>query len=211
MLISASVALVGCDDRPSSHDPAPAPFIAKFGELVLDLPVRDDLYQARKHDTFLKVTICRRKEGEKAPAGCNGLTPPLINQYGIQVLVMEPRSATRFSLLRERPQGEGQPEPRPMLIIADEKIDKDLRGGGEAYELSRVRALSEPWLTTSLHWPVASCGTGSRGRRFCTVGFLIRGAFVEARFSTEQSDDPNQADMWRIASVVDDQLRELAR
>jgi hypothetical protein len=199
---------------PESNSRAPErpPFEAHYADFAFHISDRPDLYQARKHDFGLVVRICHRSETDKAPAGCEVLTGPLVNQSGIWTYVTEPRSGKRFKLLKERPHGDALPGAVPMIFVPEAQIDKDIGGAGEAYELSRLARLlkQEQLATTELGWPIAACSTHPLGNRYCNIGFLIKGAFIEAHVFAEAGVTLNQAEVWAIASALDAKIRSLS-
>jgi hypothetical protein len=195
----------------TSRVPKRPPFEARYADLVLHIPDRPDLYKATKHDFGLIVRICDRSVTEKAPAGCEALSEPLVNRSGIWTSVKEPRTGTRFKLIKERPQGDALLGASPMILVPETQIDKDIRGTGESYELSRVAPIkSEQLVTTEWGWPIAACSTHPLGNRYCTIGFLIKGAFVEAHVFAETGVALNQAEIWAIASALDSKIRNLS-
>ena len=69
----------------TSRVPKRPPFEARYADLVLHIPDRPDLYKATKHEFGLIVRICDRSVTEKAPAGCEALSEPLVNRSGIWI------------------------------------------------------------------------------------------------------------------------------
>lgn len=197
--------------RSYSDEPTRPPFTAKFADLMLEISDRADLYQAENYSFGLKVNICDWHAMERIPAGCEKLSAPLVRRSGVLTYVKEPRKGTRFALLLERPENVSPPEPVPLLAVPDAQIDKRLGGTGEAYQLSRIRtSQSNQMLTTARGWPIAACSTHPLGTRYCTVGFLVKGAFIEAHWFAEDGVALNQAEVWAVASAVDSKLRSLA-
>jgi hypothetical protein len=123
----------------------------------------------------------------------------------------QPKAGTKFNLIKEQPADGTAPAPIPLLPIADNGIDRNILAGGEAYELTRLNmGGSNQWFTTSNGWPIAGCARDPRGQHFCTVGFLVAGAFVEAHWFPERSIDLTQQDIWAVANAIDKKLTELA-
>jgi hypothetical protein len=198
-------------ERSYADEPKRPPFTAKFADLMLEISDRADLYQAANHSFGLKINICDWHAMERTPAGCEELSAPLVRRSGVLTYVKEPRKGTRFSLLLERPENASPPAPVPLLVVPNAQIDKRIGGTGEAYELSRIRtAESSQLLTTARGWPMVACSTHPLGTRYCTVGFLVKGAFVEAHWFAEDGVALNQAEVWAVASAVNSKLRSLA-
>ena len=197
--------------RSYSGEPKQPPFTVKFADLTLRISGRADLYQAANHSFGLKVNICDWHAMDRIPAGCELLSAPLVGRNGVLTYVKEPRKGTRFALLLERPENVSPPEPVPLVVVPDDRIDKFIGGTGEAYELSRIKTpQSRQMLTTARGWPMVACSTHPLGTRYCTVGFLVKGAFVEAHWFAEDGVALNQAEVWAVASAVDAKIRSLA-
>lgn len=187
-----------------------APFDAMYADLVLNVPRRSDLFQAVKCGRFFNTKICDRHV-ITTPVLCEALAPPLVGEFGVLTIVKQPRPGTRFKLLQERPSNLNSPEAKPMNAVSSNQIDSDLTSDGEAYELSRIWTISsKQLLTTDGNWPIAACDTHPLGTRYCTVGFLIRGAFVEAQWFAESGVTLDQAEVWNVATAVDAKLRALS-
>lgn len=201
----------GCSLGPKEQESAP--FKARYADFSLDVPKRADLDQAQKVGRGVSIRICDRHtyQAGQLPL-CEGLTAPVVNASGLQTFITEPRHGTRFEFLRERPRGVRDPASEPMVTIPDARIDRSLDSGGEAYELSRIRVLNPdaPLTTTTQGWPLARCANHPRGSRYCTIGFLIRGAFVEAHVFAELGEPLDQKQIWDVASAVDAKLRALS-
>ena len=215
IVILLLVAAAGCARRSSPQEVAvTAPFRAQYGDLTLDVPDRPDLYQAQKYAFGLVVKICERGGlDDRTRPLCEKLTGPVVNSNGLYTLVKAPLPGRRFSLLKERPKHAREPPSAAMVPISPERIDtKILNGTGEAYELSRLSVLSPnaPLLTTINGWPMARCDTGPAGGRYCWIGFLIRGAFVETHVYAEDGVALDQKQVWDVASAVDAKIRDLS-
>jgi hypothetical protein len=205
------MALGGCSR--SSEDGVPAPFRAHYADLVLDVPQREDLFQARNYGWGLSTTVCNRQAlATGASPLCEKLSGPVVSSAGLHTFVTAPSPATRFALLKERPLNAPAPQPGPMVTIPNARIDRALGGGGEAYQLSRISVLDRgsPLTTTANGWPLARCATHPLDNRYCTVGFLIRGSFVEFQVFAEQGAPLDQKQIWDVASAMDAKLRALS-
>jgi hypothetical protein len=206
--------IAGCAPKPVAESVVEPPFRAQYGDLILDVPDRPDLYQARKYSFGLVVTICERGGlDESTRPLCEKLTGPVVNYTGLYTLVKAPLPGRRFTLLKDRPKQAPEPPSEAMVSISPDRIDtKIVNGTGEAYELSRLSVLtpSAPLLTTVNGWPLARCDTGPAGGRYCTIGFLIRGAFVEAHLFAEDGVPLDQKQVWDVASALNAKLRDLS-
>lgn len=204
---------VGCAPKHDENAGTPAPFQARYADFVLDVPDRADLYQARNYSWGLVVSICPRHDSPAdTPPLCEDLAGPLVNEFGLGTHVTEPRPDKRFVLLKERPDGVSSPPPKPLLPVPPERIDTVLNGPGEAYELSRLRVLDPnvPLSTTTNEWPMARCASGPQGARYCVIGFVIDGAFIESRIFAEEDVALDQKQVWDVASALDAKLRGLS-
>ncbi|RZJ28590.1 MAG: hypothetical protein EON85_08670 [Brevundimonas sp.] len=174
-----------------------APFRADVGGLTINLPQRADLYQAVRHDTFVSVRVCNREQTAGRPVrGCERISSPLVNQYGVLVLISE-ASPEESALLSQRP--DRQP-PLPEELI-------DLQQGGD--DRLRIPDPDQPLQTTINGWPKGRCGTAPQGHRYCRVGFLIDRAVVDAQWHAEDDAELNQAEVWAVASAVESKIRAL--
>jgi hypothetical protein len=204
----------GCARKPLADPGLKPPFRAQFGDLILDVPDRPDLYQATMYSFGLVVKVCERGGlDESTRPLCEKLTKPIVNYNGLYTLVKSPQPGHRFDLLKERPKHAREPPSAAMTPIPPERIDtKILNGTGEAYELSRLFVIDpkSPLLTTANGWPLARCDTGPSGGRFCTIGFLIKGAFVETHLYAEDGVALDQKQVWDVASALDAKLRDLS-
>lgn len=174
-----------------------APFRADVGGLTINVPHRADLYQAGRYDKFVSVRVCNREQTAGRPVrGCDQLSSPLVNQYGVLVLIRAARPE-ESALLSERP--DRQP-PLPVELI-------DLQHGGG----DRLKLLDpdQPLQTTINGWPKGRCGTAPQGHRYCRIGFLIDRAVVEAQWHAEDGAELNQAEVWAVASAVESKIRAL--
>jgi len=212
--VLALTALGGCSRSPeatAAEDVSP-PFRAHYADLVLDVPVREDLYQARNSGWGLSVKVCDRHTLPGTPPLCETLTGPVVNAFGLLTFVTAPRPGARFELLKERPADAPEPPAAPLEPIAADRIDKNIGGGGEAYQLSRLSVLDPKAAlsTTTNGWPLARCATRLQGQRYCTIGFLIRGAFVETHVFAEDGVALDQKQVWDVASALDAKLRGLS-
>lgn len=212
--VLALTALGGCSrspEAPAAEDVSP-PFRARYADLVLDVPVREDLYQARNASWGLNVKVCDRHNLPGTPPLCEALTGPVVNAFGLNTFVTAPRPGARFDLLKERPTDAPAPPAAPLEPIAADRIDTNIGGDGEAYQLSRISVLDPKAAlsTTANGWPLARCATGPQGHRYCTIGFLIRGAFVETHVFAEDGVALDQKQVWDVASALDAKLRGLS-
>lgn len=209
VFIFATFTLVSCGDAPNKSKKPP--FKVRYANLALQIPDRADLYQATNYDFGLYVNICDRHAKTKPVRFCEELPSPIVSEHGVRTSVTEPRPEIRFTLLKERPENMSPPDAVPLVVIPESEIDRDIRGSGEAYQLSRVRYLGSEQMVTTMHgWPIASCATHDLGNRHCVVGFLISGAFIEARWFADKNVLLNQAEVWVVASSIDARLRSLS-
>lgn len=188
-----------------------APFTAQLGGTFWAVPDRPDLYQATFYKDWtrptLNIRVCYRRSDDNV-AGCEDLDAPLVNSNGVATFIRT--SDANFSLIGEKPEGAGPP-PDPLITISGDRIDTDIMGPGEAYELGRIRLGRRVRLsTTDRGWPIVSCTVGYSGSSGCGIGFWVGDAFVEAHVHAEDATvQYNQAEVWAIASALDAKLREL--
>lgn len=212
-LVVILVIAAGCSPRRDDNAGAAPPFRARYAQFVLDVPDRADLYQARNHSWGLVVSICDRHVSSAGmPPLCGDLTGPVVGQFGLKTFVTEPRPGKQFALLKERPQGVAAPPAAPLAAVPDDQIDTALGGPGEAYELSRLGVLDQDAVlsTTANQWPMAKCANHPLGNRYCVIGFLIDGAFIEAHIFSEPGIALDQKQVWDVASALDAKLRALS-
>ncbi len=209
--VAAALLLSSCG-RPAARSNS-APFRAEVGQLTLNVPERPDFYQARQDDGAVRIRVCNReayyRTYERPVPGCDGLAKPIVNLYGVWTLIRRHR-VDRYDLIRERPDLP-PPEPVPLIDIPEGRIDRDIRGSGEAYPLSRLDTLDpeQRLQTTSRGWPVAACSIAPQGHRYCSIGFLIEDAFVEAQWHAEAGVRLDQAEVWAVATALDQKIRAL--
>lgn len=211
----AAAALSACS-APESDGRQSAPFTVAMGSINLEVPERDDLYQARLivgSGTTVKIRICERAHAagsyEPTIMGCDGLEGPRVNRHGVSTLISHEQGAV-YDLLKERPLLK-PPTGEAMAPIPAEQIDRDLLGNGEAGQLSRVSRLGRPLQTTDRGWPVAACGPSLLDKitHQCGVGFLVEDVFVEAQWTAEPAATLTQADVWAVATALDAKIRSL--
>lgn len=181
--------------------------------MTFDVPERDDLYQAHRSEEgdFIRIRVCSRERFyetyEPAVPSCEGMAKPLVGVPGVLTFLRH-FEADENRLLAERP-ASAPPPPVPLVKIPDHLINRQLGKATEAYELSRVMGLDESLFTTDRRWPVAGCDTAQQGHRNCTIGFLVKDVFVEARWHAEDGVELNQAEVWSVAVALDAKIRSL--
>lgn len=191
------------------------PFEVTVGSTRLAVPDRPDLYRASLHNfaqgPTVIIRVCNREAGagtyEPVVAGCDGMESPLVNRYGISTHIWHDEGA-KYQLLSERPNLEA-PGRNALDVISPDQIDTDIRGDGEAYQLTRVSLLRGPLQTTDNGWPVASCGLSYSGAHQCGIGFLVNDVFVEAHWTAEDGVALTQAEVWSVSTALDATIRSL--
>lgn len=189
---------------------AAPPLTATLGATNLAVPVRSDLGQPHlvgdAPRLSLHIQVCDRNN--QSPADCEKMRRPVVNTHGVLTIIWPGRGTYR--LLSERPRA-GAPSRNTLVTIPPDQIDTDIQGGGEAYELSRVTLLGRPLQTTDRGWPVAACGLSfvDGVTHQCGIGFLVQDTFVEAHWTAEQGVALTQAEVWAIASELDEKIRGL--
>ena len=213
-LAVVSLGLIGAlfipPPTPRLKDAGAPPFTAVIGATALTVPVRDDLGQPHLvgEAPWLTVHLQVCDRNNKIPADCEKMRGPVVNTHGVLTIIWPRRGAYR--LLSERPRAEA-PSRNMLVTIPPDQIDADIQGGGEAYELSRVTVLGRPLQTTDRGWPVAACGLSLMDgvTHQCGIGFLVQDTFVEAHWTAEQGVALTQAEVWSIASELDEKIRGL--
>lgn len=212
-LLAAAIATTATLSACDSSWLGGAPFTATLGNLRLSVPDRPDLYQAKLSGGTVIVRVCHHngfRGSDDLPATlCEGLSSPVVGQGGVHTFISS-LPVIEYDLLTERPVITGAPNAAPLRDIPEDRINRQLGQGTEAYALSRVGFLVGDELQTTDHgWPVAACKTHHRGGRYCVIGFLIEDAFVEARWFADEGVELNQAELWEVASHLDTKLRGL--
>ena len=217
--------LSACSPHPQASCPAKtcAPFSADFARFEMVVPRRPDLYLAEHLGPTepVHITVCPHNQSRRinggwyfvAPTGCEGFGGPFDNGGGVNTFVWQPKPTTQFSLLREKPLRARTPRAVPLLELGHQD-DVHPFAVSEWYELSRLDGLGDKgFQTTDQGWPLAVCRMypGQKGA-VCDIGFLLDGAYVEAHAFTSFGstvDLPNQAQVWELATELDQKLRAL--
>jgi hypothetical protein len=192
-----------------------APISAKLGTATFDIPVDPKFtrstYQSRNGvGEFASFDLCSTDKDKETPVGCEIFASLDPDQRGAEVQLYAPKPWTHYNLLRERL----AKLPSDGALIRLGELSPAAKMGasspGENYQLSRiVLPFASTLMTTSASWPIAACGPHPSTKMIsCSVGFVIKDAFVTARWQTGKKSMPSQRQVWDVASTVNRLLLE---
>lgn len=213
LIISLAIGSAACIER--------GPVVVEFTSQTLRIP-RDreftEIYVSRDAAGFrqepgaISLEICDQHVTEKQEAACH-----LHGNHGTQVFIRDARLGSEFELLKERPVGVARPGEADLTPLDwDDKAPLfNTPLALENYTLSRLKnSLSREGSqlsTTDRGWPIARCDQHHLGVMYCSFGFLIDGAAVEARwFSPSDRRAISQGEVWDIASDIELRLRRIS-
>lgn len=200
----AALVVVSCGryERPEAR-----PQVAELSGLTFHIPVRADITAAHVTDRYVFLRVCERPEA--AEGLCDAFDAAKI-RTGVHISISDGRGG-RFKRLGERPETANSPPAEPVIVIPRTYVfdaTQPFNPEEAALEWIAHRASVQ---TTESGWPIASCARAVPEVSIsCRMGFLIRNAVVEARFHPVEDREPNQAELWDLATALDERLRSLA-
>jgi len=213
LMVSIAIGSAACTER--------GPVVVEFTSQTLRIPrdrefteiyVSRDAAGFRREPGAISLKICDQHVTEKPEAVCR-----LHGSHGTRVFIRDARVGAEFKLLKERPIGTTRPGEAELTPLEwDDKAPLfNTPLALENYTLSRLKSSpsreGSQLSTTDRGWPVARCDQHHLGGMYCSFGFLIDGAAVEARwFSPSDQTEISQGEVWDIASDIERRLRRIS-
>lgn len=188
----------------------PLPVEAQVNALDMIVDKRPDI----SNTTFNLATtrpsigfvVCR-KSIRPLPPECHDVENLPVGKSGITVRVISVGSGKVMTYLKELPSAT-PPSGDPLLpspVIRGENVGPT----GEGYQIGLLAGINGKYFTTSQDWPLIYCSKLNPNSRYwaCSVGFILRGAFVAAYWATKDGEHvPTQREAWMVAVAVRNRL-----
>jgi len=210
--VAASLILAGsCRNKTYEEIIVKAPFEISLGNTRIAVSPSSEISDARalKRSNVVKyaaLTACSAKSSRDVSTSC--IVPAALgsNSSGISIFLSAVRPGVNYQLL--------QPRTRAVTKSQSAPVPLDIEPFPEKLELHRITSnmYSKQLVTTSAHWPVATCGRSSQRQPLtCKVGIVTNGLFVESTWFLANRDKVSQDDLEKMGNYLVDLVGRLLK